>query len=157
MSIYPLFTHTMPRNGFMYDSILIPVDLSATNDRVLDRALELGMPGKTGIFLLHVIEVLDDIPVEEDPEFYDELRENADEKIESWAGHLTEKGFSVTAEIQYGQQGQDIVATARDHDIDLIVMRSHIVDPDEESRDQVGTVSHQVALFAPCSVLLVRG
>ena len=140
----------------MYDSILIPVDLSATNDRVLDPAIELGAPGKTSIFLLHVIEVLDDIPVEEDPEFYDELRENANEKIEAWAGHLTEKGFSVTAEIQYGQQGQDIVATARDHDIDLVVMRSHVVDP-EESREQVGTVSHQVALFAPCSVLLVRG
>lgn len=140
----------------MYDSILIPVDLSSTNDRVLDRAMELGAPGETSIFLLHVIEVLDDIPVEEDPDFYDELRENANEKIESWAGHLTEKGFSVTAEIQYGQQAQDIVATARDHDIDLIVMRSHVVDPDEESREQVGTVSHQVALFAPCSVLLVR-
>lgn len=149
-------TDRTPPNGFMYDSILIPVDLSATNDRVLDRAMQLGTAGETNIFLLHVIEVLDDIPVDEDPEFYDELRENANTKIETWAGKLTEKGFSVTAEIQYGQQGQDIVATARDHDIDLVVMRSHVVDPDE-SREQVGTVSHQVALFAPCSVLLVRG
>lgn len=140
----------------MYNSILIPVDLSATNDRVLERAMQLGTAGDTNIFLLHVIEVLDDIPVDEDPEFYDELRQNANDKIQNWAGRLTEGGFSVTAEVQFGQQGQDIVATARDHDSDLIVMRSHVVDADD-TNEKVGTVSHQVALFAPCSVLLVRG
>jgi len=140
----------------MYNSILIPVDLSATNDRVLERAMQLGTAGDTNIFLLHVIEVLDDIPVEEDPEFYDELRQNANDKIQKWAGRLAEGGFSVTAEVQFGQQGQDIVATARDHDSDVIVMRSHVVDADD-TNEKVGTVSHQVALFAPCSVLLVRG
>ena len=46
---------------------------------------------------------------------------------------------------------------AREDAIDLVVMRSHVIDPEEaESREQVGTVSHQVALFAPCSVLVVR-
>jgi nucleotide-binding universal stress UspA family protein len=40
---------------------------------------------------------------------------------------------------------------------DLVVMRSHVIDPDEaDSQERLGTVSHQVALFAPCSVLVVR-
>jgi nucleotide-binding universal stress UspA family protein len=142
----------------MYDAVLIPVDLSATNDLVLDRATDLGVPGKTDITLLHVIEMLDDIPLDEDPEFYEELRENAQAKITQWAEKLTEAGYAVTAEVKYGESGQaqEIVATAREAPADLIIMRSHVVDPDESS-DQVGTVSHQVALFAPCSVLLVRG
>jgi nucleotide-binding universal stress UspA family protein len=142
----------------MYDAMIIPVDLSASNDLVLDRATTFGTPGKTDVTLLHVIEMLDDIPLDEDPEFYEELRENAQSKIKQWAETLTEAGFEVTATVKYGTEGQaqEIVAAAREKEADLLVMRSHIVDPDESS-DQVGTVSHQVALFAPCSVLLVRG
>ncbi|PEN15249.1 hypothetical protein CRI94_02925 [Longibacter salinarum] len=141
----------------MYDAVLIPVDLSATNDLVLEKAKSLARAGETEVTLLHVIEMLDDITLDDDPEFYEELRENAEKKITDWAEKLTEAGFDVTAEVKYGEsgQGQEIVATARELPADLIVMRSHVVDPDE-SREQVGTVSHQVALFAPCSVLLVR-
>jgi nucleotide-binding universal stress UspA family protein len=139
----------------MYTNILIPVDLSSSNAAVIDRARELGAPGDTEIMLMHVIETVEDISPEDDPEFYADLRENADAKIKEWAQTLGENGFDVVAEVCYGKQGQEIVAQARESDTDLIIMRSHVVDP-EESREQVGTVSHQVALFAPCSVLLVR-
>jgi nucleotide-binding universal stress UspA family protein len=142
----------------MYDSILVPVDLSESNDRVLDRAEALGDPDRTAVTLLHVIELLEDIPLDEDDGFYEELRENADAKMNPWAGRLADAGFDVTAEITYGNRGQEIVSLAREDAVDLVIMRSHVIDPDEaESRDQVGTVSHQVALFAPCSVLMVRG
>ena len=116
----------------MYTNLLIPVDLSSSNAAVINRARELG-----------------------DPEHTEDLRENADAKIKEWAQKLGENGFDVVAEVCYGKQGQEIVAQARESNTDLIIMRSHVVDPDE-SREQLGTVSHQVALFAPCSVLLVR-
>jgi nucleotide-binding universal stress UspA family protein len=48
-----------------------------------------------------------------------------------------------------------VTEVAADEDIDLIVMRSHKVDRDDAEAN-VGTVSHQVAVFAPCSVYLVR-
>jgi len=140
----------------MFDTILIAVDLSATNDVVLDRATALGASDCTEIILLHIIETLDGVSVEEDPEFYEELHENATKKMTPWAEQLQAAGFDVTARVDYGKQGQEIVAAARDTNADLVVMRSHVVDTNAESTDQVGTVSHQVALFAPCSVLLVR-
>lgn len=140
----------------MYETILIPVDLSDSNDAVLTRAAEMGTPGETALTLVHVIETLDDIPVDdEDDDFYEELRQNAESKMAPWAERLADAGFDVTVEIAYGKRGQELVRLAED--ANLVVMRSHVVDPDEEtSREQVGTVSHQVALFAPCSVLLVR-
>ncbi|PSQ80148.1 MAG: hypothetical protein BRD41_05780 [Bacteroidetes bacterium QS_1_63_11] len=44
----------------MYDSILIPVDLSTTNEHVLATARELASSDQTDLQLLHVIETLQD-------------------------------------------------------------------------------------------------
>jgi nucleotide-binding universal stress UspA family protein len=44
---------------------------------------------------------------------------------------------------------------AEERGVDLIVQRSHRIRR-EDGDTSVGTVSHQVAIFAPCSVLLVR-
>lgn len=139
----------------MYDKILIPVDLSSANENVFSTARRLGSPDQTEITLLHVIETLhDDEPGEMD-DFYEELRAEADKKMKAWAAEIAEDGFEVQATITYGERGPEITRVAAESEVDLIVQRSHKVsrDADESS---VGTVSHQVAIFAPCSVLLVR-
>jgi len=139
----------------MYDSILIPVDLSHTNEDVLETAQELSTPDHTYLQLLHVIETLqDEEPVEMD-EFYEELREDAEEKMEAWATDVADKGFEVQSTIVYGERGPEVTRVAEEEDVDLIVMRSHQISR-EDSGAEVGTVSHQVAVFAPCSVYLVR-
>jgi nucleotide-binding universal stress UspA family protein len=138
----------------MYDSILIPVDLSSANDAVFERARELGAPDRTDILLLHVIETLQDDEPGEMDDFYEELREEADAKMTAWASDLAEDGFAVEATITYGERGPEITRVADEEAVDLIVQRSHVVTRDDETN--VGTVSHQVAIFAPCSVLLVR-
>lgn len=139
----------------MYDSILIPVDLSSANEAVFRRARQMGDPDRTSILLYHVIETLrDDDPGEMD-DFYEELREEADEKMKTWAADITEDGFEVQAAITYGERAPEITRAAGENDVDLVVQRSHKIDPQEEDPN-VGSVSHQVAIFAPCSVLLVR-
>jgi nucleotide-binding universal stress UspA family protein len=141
----------------MYDSILVPVDLSDSNEQVLRRAVELGDPDESTVTLLHVIEMVEDISLDDDEDFYAELRDNADEKMSRWASQVAGHGFDVTAEITYGKRAQEIVRVAGEQPSDLVVMRSHVIDPDEaDSQERLGTVSHQVALFAPCSVLVVR-
>ena len=146
-----------PPSFLMYNTILVPVDLSDSNERVLGRAVALGNPDRSTITLLHVIEMVEDIPLDEDEDFYAELRDNADAKMSGWAGEVADHGFEVTAEVTYGKRAQEIVRVADASSADLIVMRSHVIDPDEDtSRERLGTVSHQVALFAPCSVLVVR-
>ena len=139
----------------MYDSILVPVDLSSTNEYVLDTAQELGATDQTRIQLLHVIETLQDEEPGEMDEFYEELREDAEAKMEAWAAEMGANGFEVQSTIVYGERGPKVTEVADEEDVDLIVMRSHKVERDD-SEAQVGTVSHQVAVFAPCSVYLVR-
>ena len=138
----------------MYDTILIPVDLSATNEAVFDTVRDLGAPDRTRILLLHVIETLQDDEPGEMDDFYEELHQDADEKMTAWAAEIAEDGFEVEATITYGERGPEITRVADEEGVDLIVQRSHTVTRDDETN--VGTVSHQVAIFAPCSVLLVR-
>jgi nucleotide-binding universal stress UspA family protein len=139
----------------MYDSILIPVDLSSTNEYVLDTARDLAVPDRTDLQLLHVIETLQDEEPGEMDDFYKELREEAEEKMQGWAGMLADHGFEVQSTIVYGERGPEVTRVAEEDEVDLIVLRSHTVDRDE-SEANVGTVSHQIAVFAPCSVYLVR-
>lgn len=139
----------------MYDTILIPVDLSSTNEHVLRRAQQFGEPDRTQILLLHVIETLQDDEPGEMDDFYEELRAEAEAKMETWAAEVAEHGFDVESVITYGERGPEITQVADDEGADLIVMRSHQVNRDDPE-SSVGTVSHQVAIFAPCSVHLVR-
>lgn len=139
----------------MYDTIMVAVDMSSANEQVLRKAQQLGTPDETEILLLHVIETLQDDEPGEMDDFYEELREEADQKMKSWAAELTEEGFEVQAAITYGERGPEITRVAGEKEVELIVLRSHKVDRDDPE-SSVGTVSHQVAVFAPCSVLLVR-
>lgn len=139
----------------MYDTIMVAVDMSSANELVLRKAQQLGTPDETEILLLHVIETLQDDEPGEMDDFYEELREDADQKMKNWGAELADEGFEVQAAITYGERGPEITRVADEKDVDLVVLRSHKVNQgDPES--SVGTVSHQVAVFAPCSVLLVR-
>lgn len=139
----------------MYEKILIPVDLSTANEAVFSTARELGNPEHTDIILLHVIETLQDDEPGEMDDFYQELRDDADEKMSAWAEDIASDGFEVQAAITYGERGPEITRVADENGVDLIVQRSHTVSR-EDAENTLGTVSHQVAIFAPCSVLLVR-
>lgn len=139
----------------MYDKILIPVDLSSANEAVFSQALQLATPDQTDIILLHVIETLQDDEPGEMDDFYDELREDADAQMKEWASAMADEGFEVQATITYGERGPEITRVADEKDVDLIIQRSHRLRR-EDGEANVGTVSHQVAIFAPCSVLLVR-
>lgn len=139
----------------MFDTILVAVDMSSANEQVLQKAKQLGTPEETEIMLLHVIETLQEDEPGEMDEFYEELREDADQKMKTWAAELAEEDFDVQAAITYGERGPEITRVADEKGIDLIVLRSHKIDR-EDPESSVGTVSHQVAVFAPCSVLLVR-
>lgn len=139
----------------MYDKILIPVDLSSANEAVFSTARKLGDPDRTDVILLHVIETLQDDEPGEMDDFYQELRDDADEKMAAWAEDIASDGFEVQAAITYGERGPEITRVADENEVDLIIQRSHTVSRDD-AENSLGTVSHQVAIFAPCSVLLVR-
>jgi nucleotide-binding universal stress UspA family protein len=131
------------------------VDLSDRNRIAVDAAAGLATASGGSVTLLHVIETLQDIPVEEMEEFYVTLEQRAEDALGKWAAEFGTEACAVHASIVLGKRSQEILRHARDQGSDLIVLTSHQIDP-ERAGGGVGTISHQIALLASCPVLLMR-
>ena len=142
-------------NLYMVRNILIPLDLSEKNEAALQAVRDLADPATARLTLLHVVETLKDVPFEEMEDFYQELSEQAEERLATWSAALAADGYDVTVEVVYGERSRAIVRAAIERAAELIVVRSHVMDRDHPA-ESFGTLSHRVALLAPCSVLLVR-
>ena len=139
----------------MFARILVPVDLSERNAPALDTAAELAAAGAGTLLILHVIEEIEDVGVDELAEFYQGLRVRAEKALDAMRAQLEGRGASVATRIETGKRGAEIVRCAEDEGCDLVVLRSHVLDLQHPVRG-LGTISHQVALACRCAVLLVR-
>lgn len=135
--------------------ILIPLDFSEKNQAALDVGFELAVSNQARVTLLHVIETID---LPDDPEveqFVNHLRQRADRELEFRAQRFADAKVTVDWKIRIGKRSQEIVAYEVEHDIDLIVLSSHPVDP-QVPGGGLATLSYQVAILARCPVLLVK-
>lgn len=139
----------------MFRNILIPVDLSGKAQIAMDAALALAQPEPPRITLLHVIETIEDVESEEFEDFYQILRERAEECLAGWVERLEQAGVEVNQEIVVGKRAVEIARLAEELGCDLIILRSHRIDP-ESPMGGIGTISHQVAVLAGCSVMLMK-
>jgi nucleotide-binding universal stress UspA family protein len=89
-------------------------------------------------------------------EALDEERERTTERVASAAQQVREQapGLRVSTEVLEGSPKKAIVEEAERWEADLVMVGSHGHDP--VSRFLLGSVSHAVALHAPCSVEIVR-
>jgi nucleotide-binding universal stress UspA family protein len=136
----------------MFREVLIPVDLSDHNSIAFDALRGVAAPGAS-VELLHVVE---QVTREADPEleaFYRALERKAREKLERWCEALRKGGFAARANVCVGRRGAEVLQRAGESRCDLILMASHAITGPE---GPLGTLSHQIAMLAPCSVLLVR-
>ena len=62
---------------------------------------------------------------------------------------------SVFLELHHAYGVQEVLGWVERHDTDLIVLTSHKVAVDKEGEGW-GTLSYQLGILAPCSVLLVK-
>ncbi len=137
----------------MFRTILVPVDLTDRNRPAVEMSVKLSAPqGK--IHLLHVIETIPGLSVEDEPEFYGRLAKRAAEHLDSLSAPLRDKANDFEADVIYGPRAKSILDEAERIGADLVVIQSHRVGG--ERREGLGTLSHQVGLFAQCPVLLVR-
>jgi nucleotide-binding universal stress UspA family protein len=138
----------------MFRAIVVPVDLTDRNGPSVEMAAKLlATSGAGKIHLLHVIETIPGFSLEEEQDFYRRLQKAATEHLESLAAPLRQQGVQVEADVIYGTRARTIVEEATKLGADLVVIQSHRIDGE---RREFGTLSHQVALFARCPVLLVR-
>jgi nucleotide-binding universal stress UspA family protein len=137
----------------VFQHILVPVDFAEGSERTLDIALEVARLGNGKVSVLHVIELIKDTSFDEFEAFYTKLMLQAQEEMRALL--LGCSGREVSSHIIYGQRVREIVHFASEQNVDLIVMRSHRIDPDDAARGW-GTISYKVGILAPCPVMLVK-
>lgn len=139
----------------MFKRIMVPVDFSEKNRAALRVVGELAAHHRAEVTLLHVIEEIGHLSPEEFKDFYPKLEKDAKQKMRVRAKTLIQKGIVVQQKIVCGRRAREIVRCAVGDRIDLLVLSSHPIDP-REPAESWSTISYQVAIIAPCPVLLVK-
>jgi len=139
----------------MNRSVLVLIDLSEESARAVEAAVEVTEASETTVTILHVIETLQDVEYEEIESFYGQIKAKAEKAMTRLTEELASRGYDVHAEIVFGRRGAEILRYADERNIDLIVMKSRVLDREHPERG-IGTLGQQIALASRCSVLLAR-
>jgi nucleotide-binding universal stress UspA family protein len=139
-----------------FHRVLVPIDLSDENRRAVEIATEVVSLHADGLMvLLHVIEKIDDEPEDEAGDFYRPIEESARKLMEALVDGLPRKPPTIERRVAYGRRLAETLATAAECRADLIVARSHRIEPNRAG-GRLGTLSHEIALLADVPVLLVK-
>jgi len=136
----------------MYQSILIPIDMSAT-DRVADMFAAAKALGDAGgaVTCLHVVpEVPAIVSVEVPTDIMPRLMNSARETIQAAADKA---GLSVAIEIETGHPARTILKVAEKTKADLIIVGSHRPGLEDYL---LGSTAARVVRHAKCATLIQR-
>ncbi len=140
----------------MFQTILVPVDLTEKNRPAIQMAVEIARTGNGQVILLHVIEMIAGTTRHgELKAFYDELERRAEGQCRELIPASHPPAVPVTCAIRFGERVQGILAFVEENQVDLVIMSSHRVDPSHPTTGWA-TISYKVAILAPCPVLLVK-
>jgi nucleotide-binding universal stress UspA family protein len=138
--------------------ILVPTDFSDLSQQALEFALSLADRFRAKLYLMHVWELPMTgslLPPEPYPESVLTEEQTAGEKhLTKVANELKASGFDVEPVFVFGKPYMEIVKTATDLDIDLIVLASH--GRSGVSHLLLGSVAEKVVRLAPCPVFTVK-
>jgi nucleotide-binding universal stress UspA family protein len=140
-----------------FEHILVPVDFTGKNLAALEIAFEMAQQNQARTSLLHVVEQIDVAPDGDDEldRFYAQLQRRADSDLEALTQRFSGSGLEVEHKVRIGKRVREIVRFVEEHNVDLVVLSSHPLDPDQPG-PSMATVSYQVSLFCRCPVLMVK-
>jgi universal stress protein A len=95
------------------------------------------------------------MPFDELKRFYGRLEKKAHAAMIRLAQRRPAAKVKTECAVVYGRCAEQIVKYAAAHDVDLIILPSHRVNPSMADRDW-GTLSYKVGILAQCPVLLVK-
>lgn len=139
----------------MFRNILLPIDLTDKHQPALEAAANLAGSNNGTIELLHVIEVMTGLPLEEEKTFYQRLERVARKHLETLGQPLTQRRIHWHAEIAFGHRALEVVRRAQNAGSDLIVLTVPRIAP-ENPVTSLGSLGYKVGLLSQCPVLLVK-
>jgi nucleotide-binding universal stress UspA family protein len=139
-----------------FDHILVPVDFTEKNAAAITVAKRLAVQSSARVSLLHVIESLEDAGDDEEiQKFMERMEARSSDHLQRLLEQFADCDLEVTPATMINHRSQGIVLYAVENAVDLIVMGSHPIDP-SAIRDSWATISYQVSLLCPCSILLIK-
>jgi len=138
----------------LFGHILIPVDFSEKNEVSIRVAIELAKQNNAHVTLLHVVEAIENVD-DELEEFLVSLEVRAEKELEPLTARFEEADITARSEVLRGKRAQEVVQFCDDRQVDLVVISSHQMDPQQPAAG-FGTLSHQISIFCPCPVMLVK-
>jgi nucleotide-binding universal stress UspA family protein len=139
----------------MFRKILVPMDLTTRHQQALQIATAFVRQSGGEITLLHVIEVIPGLSMEEEKTFYGRLERMARSHLDQFGASLSAKKIPWRAEVRFGNRAPEITAYATEAGADLIVLTSPVIDPDNPAASW-GSLSYKVGILSRCPVLLVK-
>ncbi len=139
----------------MFQKILVPVDLSDTHQQAIEIAANLASENDGQVILLHVVEVIPGLWVEEERDFYERIETAARDHLTRFGRRLEERHVPKREEIIFGNRAEEIVRYATEMGVDLIVLSSHRIDLKNPGAGW-GTLSYKIGILSQCPVLLVK-
>lgn len=139
-------------------NILCPIDYSVYSEMALKYAIEFAEKYQAKLYLMHVLDIrFYDIT---DPDLYnvniidEETIDKLRERLLKCVNEDTKSKISVEAMIIQGVPFAEIISTAKEYKIDLIVLGTH--GRTGLSHAIMGSVAEKVVRKAPCPVLTIR-
>ncbi len=139
----------------MFKHILVPSDLTDRNRKAMDIAVEMALENKSVITLLHVVETVEEADSDDFKKFYKQLGARAERIFDKFITQYGQKGVHIEKQIIYGKRIYEMLNFAVEHQVDLIIMSSHKLDP-ENATEGWGTISFKVGVLSHCPVMLVK-
>jgi universal stress protein A len=137
----------------VFKHLLVPIDLSDQNTRLLDVALSLARSNEARVTLLHVVHRIAHASLREFQGLYRELRRKSHRKLDAVERRFAAAGVPVRTAVIIGEPASEIVRASGTRGVDLVVMGSHKVAPGGRGW---GTTSYKVGIACPCPILLVK-
>ena len=140
------------------DCILVPLDFSEHAAAVLDWAVHLAQQHGSRVVLLHAYH----LPVEFQqlegaylpPDFWTNVKAEAEETLERYAAELRQKGVPVESVVAEGYAATAIIDEVANKDVDLVVIGTHGLSGLKHLL--LGSIAERVVQKAPCAVLTVK-
>jgi len=139
----------------MFKKILVPLDLTDKHRPALSKAADLARSSNATLTLLHVIEMIPGLAVEEEKDFFQRIESKARAHLQANREFLHRWGLNAQAEVRYGTRAWEIARYAAETACDLIVLTAPRFDPKQPTAGW-GSLSYKVSVLASCPVLLVK-